>query len=439
VEFRRPSTIRLYNHQWEWAGFGNYSKAMPSVQGDMSEFNKFTYYFTSAAGGRVTPKGSNEDGFEVTPKGLEDIATGATISAESLGGQGIDESQQTDFPNGIQVGGTASLADVTISGTTTFSSESQAKTSRTGAVRLASFAQLTATGGAIVVAASDAELDAAPEAVTIGGLNRWRQTQGLISGVAAGTARQLYQTNAAGTAAEWTSNVDIPGTLDVTGLATFDGKVSFPLGTALLPTLYPGTDTNTGLWSPGADTLAISNNGAETLRTDSAGRLLVGVTTANANGGVLQLKSGITFPAADVASTDVNTLDDYEEGTWTPVVIGDITAGAATYSTVEGKGRYGTYIKIGALVYITGRVYWTAHTGSGGIRITGFPFVTAGSSEVPIPTFYADFSITGMPMLFFVDSNRTAIPYAMTSTGATPTQMTIEADGGFTFAFTYRI
>lgn len=181
VEFRRPSTIRLYNHQWEWAGFGNYSKAMPAVQGDMSEFNKFTYYFTSAAGGRVTPKGSNEDGFEVTPKGLEDIATGATISPESLGGQTIDEAQRTDFPNGIQVGGTTSLQDLTISGTTTFSTQSQAKTTRAGAVRLANIAQLTATGSSAVVAGTDAAMEAAPDAVTIGGLNRWRQAQGLVS------------------------------------------------------------------------------------------------------------------------------------------------------------------------------------------------------------------------------------------------------------------
>ena len=181
VEFRRPSTIRLYNHQWEWAGFGNYSKAMPAVQGDMSEFNKFTYYFTSAAGGRVTPKGSNEDGFEVTPKGLEDIATGATIGAESLDGQGIDEAQRTDFPNGIQVGGTASLADVEISGTTDFSFGSQAKTTRAGATRLASIAQLTATGGSAAVASTDASLEASPDAVTVAGLNRWRQAQRLVS------------------------------------------------------------------------------------------------------------------------------------------------------------------------------------------------------------------------------------------------------------------
>jgi hypothetical protein len=194
IEFRRGSTIRLYNHQWEWAGAGNYSKAMPAVQQDMSEFNKFTYYFTNSGGGRVTPKGSNEDGFEVTPKGLEDIATGATISPESLGGQTLDEAQRTDFPNGIQVGATAQLQDVVVTGTAEFGSQSQAKTTRAGAVELASIAQLTELPG--TVASSDAALEGAPEVVTIGGLNRWRQAQRLIS-AATGTVTIYVQSTAA--------------------------------------------------------------------------------------------------------------------------------------------------------------------------------------------------------------------------------------------------
>ena len=52
-----------------------------------------------------------------------------------------------------------------------------------------------------------------------------------------------------------------------TGLISADGKVSFPLGTAALPSLYPGSDTNTGIYSPGANQLAIS--------TDGTGRLFV--------------------------------------------------------------------------------------------------------------------------------------------------------------------
>jgi hypothetical protein len=51
--------------------------------------------------------------------------------------------------------------------------------------------------------------------------------------------------------------------------------------------------------------------------------------------------AGITFPATQSASSDANTLDDYEEGTWTPVVGG---------VTLTGAGRY---TKIGRLVSIS--------------------------------------------------------------------------------------
>lgn len=59
-------------------------------------------------------------------------------------------------------------------------------------------------------------------------------------------------------------------------------------------------------------------------------------------GGVVGSGTGIAFPATQVASTDANTLDDYEEGTWTPSV-----GGNATYAS-----RVGTYTKIGRLVFI---------------------------------------------------------------------------------------
>jgi hypothetical protein len=46
-----------------------------------------------------------------------------------------------------------------------------------------------------------------------------------VNRLADGSARQLLQTAANGTDVEWTSNVDVPGTLDVTGAATFDNNV----------------------------------------------------------------------------------------------------------------------------------------------------------------------------------------------------------------------
>lgn len=47
-----------------------------------------------------------------------------------------------------------------------------------------------------------------------------------VSKLADGAARQLLQTDAAGTGVEWASNIDIPGTLDVTSAATFDSSVT---------------------------------------------------------------------------------------------------------------------------------------------------------------------------------------------------------------------
>lgn len=102
---------------------------------------------------------------------------------------------------------------------------------------------------------------------------------------------------------------------------------------------------------------------------DVNGNLLVGITSTNANGGVLQLKSGITFPATQVAASDANTLDDYEEGTWTPSI-----GGTATYTN-----QTGTYTKIGNRVYFSVRfVVLLAGTGED-FRISGLPFTSVGS------------------------------------------------------------
>jgi hypothetical protein len=60
----------------------------------------------------------------------------------------------------------------------------------------------------------------------------------------------------------------------------------------------------------------------------------IGTNTFNTNGGVLQVSNGISFPASQSALTDPNTLDDYEEGTWTPGV-----GGTATYNGTP-SGNY---------------------------------------------------------------------------------------------------
>ena len=104
-----------------------------------------------------------------------------------------------------------------------------------------------------------------------------------VSKLANGTARQLLQTDAAGTGVEWTSNVDISGTLDVTGATTLDSTLSVPLGSAAAPSIYPSADTDTGIYSPGADQLALSTGGAGRLFVDSSGNLGIGTSSPGAS------------------------------------------------------------------------------------------------------------------------------------------------------------
>jgi hypothetical protein len=99
-----------------------------------------------------------------------------------------------------------------------------------------------------------------------------------VSKLADGAARQLLQTDAAGTGVEWTDNVDIPGTLDVTGAVTLDSTLTVPLGSAAAPTMRFSGDTNTGIYSPSSDTVAISTNGTGRLFIDGDGDVGIGVS-----------------------------------------------------------------------------------------------------------------------------------------------------------------
>ena len=67
-----------------------------------------------------------------------------------------------------------------------------------------------------------------------------------VSKLADGTARQLLQTDAAGTGVEWASNIDIPGTLDVTGAATFDAAVTVTGDLTVAGNLQTGVSATTG-------------------------------------------------------------------------------------------------------------------------------------------------------------------------------------------------
>lgn len=89
--------------------------------------------------------------------------------------------------------------------------------------------------------------------------------------------------------------------------------------------------------------------------------------------GSLEVNLGIKFPATQAASSDSNTLDDYEEGSWSPVLAG---IGSGTINQ-----QFGAYTKIGNLVFVTGKLGWTGKTGTDALSITGLPFNAADASD----------------------------------------------------------
>jgi hypothetical protein len=122
-------------------------------------------------------------------------------------------------------------------------------------------------------------------------------------------------------------------------------------------------------------TVSVNNAGGLAIRCqDSAVAGLVD-SARFSSGGLIALRgatnvsggTGISFPATQNASTDANTLDDYEEGTWTPRDAGGValTLGTPAY-----------YRKVGSLVTITFDATWTTSTSP---LLTGLPFTNSST------------------------------------------------------------
>jgi hypothetical protein len=77
------------------------------------------------------------------------------------------------------------------------------------------------------------------------------------------------------------------------------------------------------------------------------------------------LSGGIYLGGAVAA----NKLDDYEEGTFSPIISGGSNAGTVTYNT-----RIGQYTKVGNLVTVWMNINWSSGNGSGSLMVKGLPF-----------------------------------------------------------------
>ena len=109
----------------------------------------------------------------------------------------------------------------------------------------------------------------------------------------------------------------------------------------------------------------------------------------------LGANANIVFPGTNVVSTNVNTLDDYEEGDWTPACPNITVAGS------EGK-----YTKIGRLVTVQGFVTFPTTSDTNDIEISGLPFTInnsesgRGGAYITYPTLGASFLVNGDGLFF---------------------------------------
>jgi len=216
-------------------------------------------------------------------------------------------------------------------------------------------------------------------------------------------------------------------------------------GTGVITLTAPNTNTDRTITLPDGDIslgVGIDDNATSTAITiDSSENVLIGMTAVSGTTDGLHLRSGIASgvnvtndhcfalnrkssdgealrflkDGALVGSIDVsasgasiklggtaaaNALDDYEEGTWTPVVTG--TGGAPSSSTFHTNPS-GKYTKVGRLVTVQFYLHINTLTGgSGTLKLTGVPFTpmaASGGFKGTVSMYYANSSSYSSPVL----------------------------------------
>jgi len=170
------------------------------------------------------------------------------------------------------------------------------------------------------------------------------------------------------------------------GVAYLNGSKAVTSGSALV---FDGTNFSTTGTIKGSTTIGVGN------------------ATPSTSG------AGITFPSTQSASSNVNTLDDYEEGTFTPTCTLSTPGTSATTSAV------GVYTKIGNLVTVTGRLTFTKGTGSGDLSFGGLPFTSTSTTTYQNSGALSldSFGVAGKVYFFFLVNSSTA-PIMVSSTQA---------------------
>jgi hypothetical protein len=121
-------------------------------------------------------------------------------------------------------------------------------------------------------------------------------------------------------------------------------SVAFSAGSVGAPSLYFTGDTNTGIYSPGADTLAFVEGGVEAMRIDSSGRLLVGTSTSAPDGSA-QIQLVNSAPVLQVHrnandASQATLVLSKARGSSNQIVQSGDTIGNVNFQAADGSNAY---------------------------------------------------------------------------------------------------
>lgn len=217
-------------------------------------------------------------------------------------------------------------------------------------------------------------------------------------------------------------------------------------GTEAAPAIAFASDSDTGIYRPSADQIAVSTGGTNRVTVDSTGVTITekiihsndentfisfpandtfAVTTAGTERIRILPTGGLTFKGD---TQDANALDDYEEGTFNAATANnpqgwELISGNNDHSLTTDSNT-GYYVKIGRLVYFTLRItnIDVATAGTGGGRLLGLPFASEntsghlhGSVNVTLSTLFGSLFYTSG----YIPSNSTTVYFMQKSTDTT--------------------
>jgi hypothetical protein len=397
----------------------------------------------SSASTSATNAASSASSASTSASNASTSATNAASSASSASTSASTATTQATNAASSASSASTSATNASNSATAAASSASAAATSETNAAASAASAASALDSfddRYLGSKTSDPTVDNDGNALVTGALyyNSSTQVMKVYDG-----ANWIAATAAGTTAMNVYKYVATAGQTDFSGAATVGGTMSYTSGNiivflngaALDSTDYTATNgTSVVLGSAAAlnDEVVIvafkSFTVADTYTQSAADAKFVEATGAETIAGVktfsnqpvfsagidLSSNGQIKFPASQNASSDANTLDDYEEGTWTPVITGSGSNPTVTYSLQSGN-----YVKVGSLVKASFSVYVNTTSGGSGYAIISLPFSNGGYSSHGAVRVENATGVSAFNMAVIEDLGATATCYIRINTNVT--------------------